>query len=96
MLFEYGTGPIKGFAVTLIVGLCISMITAIYALVGGIIESVFLRPVYRREDLAPGAAFAGPAIVEQLDSTTVVEPGDTVRVDPLGNLDIAVAPATGA
>ena len=53
-------------------------------------------PVYRREDLAPGAAFAGPAIVEQLDSTTVVEPGDTVRVDPLGNLDIAVAPATGA
>jgi N-methylhydantoinase A len=53
-------------------------------------------PVYRREDLAPGAAFAGPAIVEQLDSTTVVEPGDTVRVDPLGNLEVAVALATGA
>ena len=29
-LFLFGTGPIKGFAVTLIVGLCISMITAIY------------------------------------------------------------------
>jgi len=29
-LFQFGTGPIKGFAVTLIVGLCISMITAIY------------------------------------------------------------------
>jgi N-methylhydantoinase A len=53
-------------------------------------------PVYRREDLPPGAAFAGPAIVEQLDSTTVVEPGDTVRVDPLGNLEVAVAPAAGA
>jgi N-methylhydantoinase A len=53
-------------------------------------------PVYRREDLPPGAAFVGPAIVEQLDSTTVVEPGDTVRVDPLGNLEVAVAPATGA
>jgi N-methylhydantoinase A len=53
-------------------------------------------PVYRREDLPPGAAFAGPAIVEQLDSTTVVEPGETVRVDPLGNLEVAVAPATGA
>jgi hypothetical protein len=25
-----------------------------------------------------------------------VEPGDTVRVDPLGNLEVAVAPATGA
>ncbi|MFA6003587.1 MAG: protein translocase subunit SecD [Elusimicrobiota bacterium] len=29
-LFQFGTGPIKGFAVTLVVGLCISMITAIY------------------------------------------------------------------
>ncbi|MDD5657042.1 MAG: protein translocase subunit SecD, partial [Elusimicrobia bacterium] len=29
-LFQFGTGPIKGFAVTLIVGLCVSMITAIY------------------------------------------------------------------
>ena len=29
-LFQFGTGPIKGFAVTLILGLCISMVTAIY------------------------------------------------------------------
>jgi protein-export membrane protein SecD len=29
-LFQFGTGPIKGFAVTLILGLCISMLTAIY------------------------------------------------------------------
>jgi len=32
----------------------------------------------------------GPAIVEQLDSTTVIEPGDRVRVDALGNLEITV------
>ena len=28
-LFQFGTGPIKGFAVTLTIGLCISMFTAI-------------------------------------------------------------------
>ena len=32
----------------------------------------------------------GPAILEQLDCTTVVEPGDKVRQDALGNLLIAV------
>ena len=29
-LFQFGTGPVKGFAVTLIVGLCASMFTAVY------------------------------------------------------------------
>jgi N-methylhydantoinase A len=47
-------------------------------------------PIYRRERLPAGAEFVGPAIVEQLDSTTVVEPADHVRVDPLGNLVITV------
>jgi N-methylhydantoinase A len=47
-------------------------------------------PVYRREHLAPGATLTGPAIVEQLDATTVIEPGDRVRVDALGNLEITV------
>jgi len=43
-------------------------------------------PVYRRERMPRGAAFAGPAIVEQLDATSVIEPGNRVSVDPLGNL----------
>ena len=47
-------------------------------------------PVYRREQLGIGAELIGPAIVEQLDSTTVIEPGDRVRVDALGNLEITV------
>ena len=47
-------------------------------------------PIYRRERLAVGARFDGPAIVEQLDSTTVVEPGDRVEVDASGNLIITV------
>jgi N-methylhydantoinase A len=47
-------------------------------------------PIYRRERLAAGLQFEGPAIVEQLDSTTVVEPGDRVEVDRDGNLIITV------
>jgi N-methylhydantoinase A len=46
--------------------------------------------IYDRERLAPGHAFAGPAIVEQLDSTTVVPPGMTARVDAYLNIIIDV------
>jgi N-methylhydantoinase A/oxoprolinase/acetone carboxylase beta subunit len=44
---------------------------------GGYIET----PVYDRYALAPGAAFAGPAIVEERESTTIIGPGARVRVD---------------
>ena len=47
-------------------------------------------PVYRREQLGVGVELEGPAIVEQLDTTTVIEPSDRVRVDRLGNLEITV------
>ncbi len=47
-------------------------------------------PVYLRGDLAPGMAFDGPAIVEQSDTTTVVEPDMQVTVDPKGNLLVKV------
>ncbi len=43
-------------------------------------------PVYQRDRLPRDARFAGPAIVEQLDCTTVIEPGDRVSLDALGNL----------
>ncbi len=42
--------------------------------------------LYERERLAPGARFAGPAIVEQFDATTVVPPGWTASVDAAANL----------
>ena len=45
--------------------------------------------VYQRDNLAAGAAFAGPAIVEQFDSTTVVPPGMTATVDAFLNILIA-------
>ena len=45
-------------------------------------------PIYDRYALAAGAAFAGPAVVEEFDSTTVVHPGFFVSVDDVGNLII--------
>lgn len=42
--------------------------------------------LWSRLDLPGGAVVDGPAILEQPDATTVVEPGQRVRVDMLGNL----------
>lgn len=47
-------------------------------------------PVYQRSRLPLGAQFDGPAIVQQLDATTVIEPGDRVEVDGLGNLIVRI------
>jgi N-methylhydantoinase A len=47
-------------------------------------------PVYRRDLLKSGNVFHGPALVEEHASTTVVQPGDTVRVDLYGNLQISI------
>ncbi len=43
-------------------------------------------PVYNREELRAGNRIAGPAIVEQMDATTLVLPGVTGRVEPYLNL----------
>ncbi len=48
-------------------------------------------PIYQHEDLAAGATFQGPAIVEQLDSTTVIPPDVRVEVDEWHNIRIYVA-----
>jgi N-methylhydantoinase A len=48
-------------------------------------------PIYSRDELKPGNRFAGPAIVEQMDTTTVVPPGMTARVDPYLNLILEIA-----
>src|SRR5690606_38027991 len=42
--------------------------------------------IYQRETLPAGAELHGPAIVEQADTTTLVEPGWHVQVDDKGNL----------
>jgi N-methylhydantoinase A len=42
--------------------------------------------VYNREELRAGNRIAGPAIVEQMDATTLVLPGMTGRVERYLNL----------
>jgi N-methylhydantoinase A len=43
-------------------------------------------PIYDRGALAPGNRFAGPAIVTEFDSTTVVLPGYVAEVDRFSNI----------
>lgn len=43
-------------------------------------------PVFKRELLPVGWTQAGPVVVQELSSTTVVPPGYATRVDELGNL----------
>ena len=43
-------------------------------------------PVYDRAKLLQGNVVAGPAIIEEVASTTVVEPGDAVTVNEFGHL----------
>lgn len=47
-------------------------------------------PVYKRDLLRAGNQIAGPALIEEHASTTVVQPGDDLRVDELGNLQITI------
>lgn len=47
-------------------------------------------PVYKRALLRAGNAISGPALIEEHASTTVMQPGDEMRVDELGNLQISI------
>ena len=47
-------------------------------------------PIYKRESLSLKASFKGPAIIEQLDTTIIVEPDNKVEVDLDGNLIISL------
>ncbi len=48
-------------------------------------------PVYRRDGLRAGQRLAGPCIVEERSSTTVVVPGADLIVDGYGNLVLTLA-----
>jgi N-methylhydantoinase A len=48
-------------------------------------------PVYDREKLGAGNRIVGPAIVEQMDATTVVLPGMVAWVEPYMNLVLEAA-----
>jgi len=51
--------------------------------------------IYNRLDLPVGAKIVGPAILEQPDTTVLIEPGMTGRVDRFGNTVIEFGKATG-
>jgi N-methylhydantoinase A len=50
-------------------------------------------PTYDRNSLAAGNRIAGPALIEEHASTTVVYPQDTLTVDQFGNLHIEIGRA---
>ena len=58
--------------------------------VGGELKQVSTR-FYDRAALSAGNELEGPAIVNQYDSTTVIPPGLTARIDRFGNVVIAIA-----
>jgi N-methylhydantoinase A len=45
-------------------------------------------PIYRRVDLADGSRIDGPAVIEQPDTTTVIEPGTAAWTDEFLNLRV--------
>ncbi|MCE7989590.1 MAG: hydantoinase/oxoprolinase family protein [Caldilinea sp. CFX5] len=47
-------------------------------------------PVYDRYQLTPGVTFAGPAIIEERESTLIVGPGAACRVDEEWNLIVTL------
>jgi len=48
-------------------------------------------PIYNRDDLAAGVTVDGPAIIEQVDSTTVVPPGVKAEIDPWLNIRMQIS-----
>jgi N-methylhydantoinase A len=55
-------------------------------------EGWLTTPVYDRTKIPLGSSFVGPAIINQLDTTTVIEPGQRVSVDDYANLVVEIRP----
>lgn len=62
-------------------------VRTIYFAQAGRIET----PIYRREELPEGTRLAGPALIEEMDSTTLLHPGDSAEVREDGSLLIELA-----
>jgi N-methylhydantoinase A len=50
------------------------------------VSGTVTTPVFARDELGAGAAFGGPAIITQLDATTLVPPGWHVEVHATGSM----------
>jgi N-methylhydantoinase A len=50
-------------------------------------------PIYWRDHLPKTAVIAGPAIIEQMDTTIILEPDDVAHQDDDGNIIITIGGA---
>ncbi len=50
-------------------------------------------PVYWRDHLPEAFTMDGPAVIEQMDTTILIEPGDRARADANGNILVAIGEA---
>ena len=57
-----------------------------FGVLGGRLDT----PIYDRARLLAGHRIAGPALVQEYASTTVLPPGDQLEVDAIGNLIISI------
>jgi N-methylhydantoinase A len=55
-------------------------------------EGAFVAQVYNRSDLTPGTILSVPAVVQQPDTTTVIDRGWSACVDPAHNLILSRLP----
>ncbi len=56
-------------------------------------DRIYRTPVYKREALPLDAHLNGPAIIEQMDTTTLLPPGDRLEGDGMGNLILTIGGA---
>jgi N-methylhydantoinase A len=49
--------------------------------------------IFNRSDITSNTTITGPAIIEQMDSTIIIHPGQTAKTDSLGNLIINLTSA---
>jgi N-methylhydantoinase A len=90
------TGRRKPFPISALLELSANTGNAMTALTGS--RPVFASgrwadtPIFQREALSVGAAMVGPAVIEQPDATTFVEPGARLHVDAFGNLRLMTMP----
>jgi N-methylhydantoinase A len=53
-------------------------------------DAPIVTRIYRRDDLRPSQIVRGPAVIDQMDTTTLIFPNDTARLDAFGNLIVKV------
>jgi N-methylhydantoinase A len=83
--------PLRALDVTRIAGEAITGRRAVYH---GARDGWIETPIHARGRLPAHAIVRGPALIEEMSSTTLIAPGRSARVDAIGNLVIEIARQT--